>query len=104
MAWVQRDRWAALTAEQQEKLPPIAPDFVIELRSSMDDLKTLWARMQEYMENGVWLAWLINPQDRQVEVYRLGEAVEVLEHPNALSGEEVLPGLILNLKRIFAQG
>jgi Uma2 family endonuclease len=59
--------------------------------------------MQEYRENGVRLAWLINPQDQQVEVYRLGQAVEVLEHPSSLSGEEVLLGLTLNLTRIFAQ-
>jgi Uma2 family endonuclease len=100
-AWVKRERWDALTAKQQQRFPPIAPDFVIELRSESDDLVTLQAKMEEYMDNGVQLGWLINPADRQVEVYRQGQAVEMLYAPNRLSGEDILPGFVLELVRIF---
>ncbi|MDX2212170.1 MAG: Uma2 family endonuclease [Oculatellaceae cyanobacterium bins.114] len=69
-AWVRQNRWDALTLEQRRKFPPIAPDFVIELRSETDDLEMLRAKMCEYRDNGVLLGWLINPQDQQVEIYR----------------------------------
>jgi Uma2 family endonuclease len=100
-AWVRQERWDILTLEQRRKFPSIAPDFLIELRSESDDLETLRAKMQEYMENGVLLGWLINPQDRQVEIYRQGQPVEVLDTPNSLSGEPILPGFVLDLDRIF---
>ncbi|MEO1211695.1 MAG: Uma2 family endonuclease [Cyanobacteria bacterium J06638_20] len=100
-AWVKQERWDALTPAQRRKFPPIAPDFVIELRSETDDLGTLQAKMREYMENGVTLGWLINPQDEQVEVYRQGGAVERLNAPTSLSGGDVLPGFVLDLSRIL---
>lgn len=100
-AWVKQERWDALTPEQQRKFLPIAPDFLIELHFESDDLETLRAKMQEYMKNGVPLGWLINPQDRQVEIYRQGQPVEILDVPNSLSGETILPGFVLDLKRIF---
>ncbi len=100
-SWVRLERWEALTPEQRRKFPPLAPDFVVELRSASDDLATLQAKMQEYMENGIRLGWLINPQDRQVEIYRLGQPVEVLQDPQSLSDEDVLPGFVLDLNRIL---
>ncbi len=100
-AWVLRSRWEALTPEQRRKFPPLAPDFVIELRSVTDELEALQAKMQEYMENGVRLGWLINPQQIQVEVYCQGQPKQVLDSPSNLSGEEVLPGFELDLSRIF---
>ncbi|MEM1292538.1 MAG: Uma2 family endonuclease [Cyanobacteria bacterium P01_H01_bin.162] len=90
-AWVELSRWQSLTSEQRQKFPPIAPDFVLELRSRTDDLATLQAKMQEYVDSGVRLGWLINPQDQQVEIYRLGQAKEVIALPAELSGEAVLP-------------
>ena len=99
-AWVERERWASLTPEQRRKFPPLAPDFVIELRSATDELETLQAKMQEYKSSGVLLGWLINPQQRQVEIYRQGQPKETLD-PSSLSGEDVLPGFVLNLSRIF---
>ena len=96
-AWIKRERWEALTSQQRQKFPPIAPDFVIELRSATDDLATLQEKMQEYIDNGVRLGWLINPQDQQVEVYRQGREVEVLNFPSELSGEDVLSGFTLRL-------
>lgn len=70
---------------------------VIELRSATDDLETLQAKMQEYLDSGVRLGWLINPQDQQVEIYRLGQSVEVLNLPANLSGEDVLPEFRLSV-------
>jgi Uma2 family endonuclease len=99
VAWVAEERWLNLTPEQRKKFPPIAPDFVIELRSETDDLATLQAKMQEYLENGVRLGWLLNPQDQQTEIYQVGAAVRVLDLPVQLSGEDVLPGLILEVSR-----
>ncbi|WP_017661687.1 Uma2 family endonuclease [Baaleninema simplex] len=101
-SWVLRERWEALTLEQREGFIPLCPDFVIELRSKTDSLKELRAKMQEYMDNGAQLGWLIDPQNKQVEIYRAGQAVEVLENPSMLSGEEVLPRFMLKLQRIWA--
>lgn len=97
-AWVRLDRWNALTPEQQERFPPICPDFVIELRSRTDRLKPLQEKMQEYLDSGLRLGWLIDPQNGQVELYRFGQAVEVVRFPVELSGENVLPGFVLNLQ------
>lgn len=96
-AWIALPRWEALTPEQRRRFPPLAPDFVIELRSPSDDLKPLQAKMREYIENGVRLGWLIDPQNRRVEIYRPDRPLEVITTPAQLSGEEVLPGLVLNV-------
>jgi Uma2 family endonuclease len=96
-AWVELSRWQALTPEQRQKFPPIAPDFVIELRSRTDNLQTLQAKMQEYMDSGVRLGWLFNPQDQQIEIYRQGQDKEVRSLPTLLSGETVLPGFTLQV-------
>jgi Uma2 family endonuclease len=82
--------------------PNLVPDFVIELRSKSDSLKTLREKMAEYRSNGVRLGWLINPQQQQVEIYRLGQEVEILASPTTLSGENVLPGLTIDLSSIFS--
>jgi Uma2 family endonuclease len=97
VAWVELSRWNALTPEQRQKFPPIAPDFVIELRSRSDDLKTLQDKMQEYLDSGVKLGWLFNPHDQQVEIYRLGHPKEVRDLPTQLSGEEVLPSFVMDV-------
>ena len=97
VAWIQRERWEALTPEQRRKFPPIAPNFVIELRSATDDWAMLRAKMQEYMDAGVKLGWLINPQQQQVEIYRARQDVEVRNLPTQLSGENILPEFRLNL-------
>jgi Uma2 family endonuclease len=107
-AWVSLERWSALTTEEQEKFPPICPDFVIELReaklsrreSRTDSLRPLQEKMQEYLNSGLRLGWLINPQDEQVEIYRPSREVEIVQFPVSLSGEDVLPGFVLNLPMI----
>ncbi|AFZ00630.1 Uma2 family endonuclease [Calothrix sp. PCC 6303] len=96
-AWVQLERWEALTIEQRKKFPPLIPDFLIELRSATDRLVYIQDKMQEYQENGLGLGWLINPQDNQVEIYRLGKPVEVIQMPAIISGENVLPGFELQV-------
>jgi Uma2 family endonuclease len=96
-AWVALSRWQALTPEQRQKFPPIAPDVVIELRSRTDVLVTLQEKMQEYLTSGVRLGWLLNPQDQQVEIYRLGSDKEVRSLPTVLSGETVMPGFELRV-------
>lgn len=100
-AWIELSRWNALTNEDRQKFPPLAPDFIIELRSRTDKLPELQAKMVEYRDNGVQLGLLINPQDCQVEIYRLGREVEVLQSPSSINCEDVLPGFILNLDRIL---
>lgn len=100
-AWVRLERWNALTQEEKEKFIPLCPDFVIELLSPSDSLKVTQEKMQEYQDNGTSLGWLINRESRQVEIYRLGQEVEVLKSPTTLSGETTLPGFILNLESIW---
>jgi Uma2 family endonuclease len=100
-AWIRQERWQALTPEQRRTFPPIAPDFVVELRSSSDGLEALQQKMQEYLQNGVRLGWLIDPQNQRVEIYRPSQAVEILQSPDNLSGEDVLPNFVLRLEQIL---
>ncbi|MBD2613800.1 MAG: Uma2 family endonuclease [Nostoc sp. ZfuVER08] len=100
-SWVKIERWNALTPEQQEKFAPICPDFVVELHSPSDSLKDLQEKMQEYIENGAQLGWLIDRKNKRVEIYCPGKNVEILNNPTSLSGENVLPGFVLNLQNIL---
>ncbi|KAB8331122.1 Uma2 family endonuclease [Scytonema tolypothrichoides VB-61278] len=101
VSWVEKSRWDALTKEQKEKFIPLCPDFVIEILSPNDSLKKTQKKMQEYMENGCRLGWLINRKKQEVEIYRPEQHVEVLKLPQTLSGENVLPGFILNMQKIW---
>jgi len=101
VSWVEKSRWEALTKEQRQKFSPLCPDFAIELMSPSDTLKECQAKMQEYRLYGCRLGWLINPKKQQVEIYRLGQEVEVLQSPRTLSGENILPGFVLDLRKIW---
>ena len=129
VSWIELEQWNQLTPAQQDGFPPLAPDFVIELVSPSDlksqryqDLQAKMtsdpaspicgavsfrtgarecARMQEYLDNGVKLGWLIEPSAKTVEIYRLGQPVEILNNPQSLSGEDILPGFTLDLTEIF---
>jgi Uma2 family endonuclease len=101
LAWVKRERWEALTAEQRRQFPPLCPDFVLELRSPSDALVTVQAKMQEYLDNGAQLGWLIDPLDQKVYIYRPQAPVECLDNPQAISGEPVLPGFVLEPGRVW---
>ena len=102
-SWVLKSRLAELSSEQKHKFAPICPDFVIELRSASDTLRGLHHKMEEYMENGARLGWLIDPLDsrRRVYVYRPNASVEILDGPETLSGEPELPGFTLNLQPVW---
>jgi Uma2 family endonuclease len=100
-SWVKRERLEALNPNPAKFLP-MAPDFVAELRSATDRLETLQQKMQEYMDCGVLLGWLIDPENQRVEIYRQGQNVEVLQSPTSLSGEDVLPGFVLDLTGILS--
>lgn len=105
VSWIEAERWNNLTIKEKEGFPPIVPDFVMELVSP-SDLKNqryedLQSKMQEYLDNGVRLGWLIEPAAKTVEIYRQGKQVEILNNPQTLSGENVLPGFVLNLNEIF---
>ncbi len=100
-AWVSRERWAALSRRQRRSFAPLCPDFVVELRSPSDDLASLQAKMLEYLANGARLGWLIDTTARQVTVYRSGREPELYAAPKSLSGEEVLPGFVLQLGQIW---
>ncbi|MGI0480595.1 Uma2 family endonuclease [Geminocystis sp. CENA526] len=97
VAWVSQEKWDSLTLEEKKKFPPLCPDFVIELRSESDRLKPLQEKMKEYLNSGLRLGWLINPQDGEVEIYRAEKPVEVLKMPCVLLGEDVLPDFDLEM-------
>ena len=101
VSWIKIETWNALTPEQRKRFLPLCPDFVMELVSESDDLADTQAKMREYIANGLRLGWLINPKNKQVEIYRPNQEIEVLESPTSLSGEDVLPGFILDLQPIF---
>ncbi|GBL11037.1 hypothetical protein MSj_02535 [Microcystis aeruginosa Sj] len=100
-AWIPLDKWQALTPQQKERFLPLSPDFVIELMSPNDNLETARKKMQEYLDNGTLLGWLINRKTREVEIYRQGKAVEILTNPESLSGESILSQFVLELDSIW---
>ena len=105
VSWIEQELWNQLTGAQQDGFPPIAPDFVIELVSPSDiknqRYEDLQLKMQEYLDNGVKLGWLIEPEAKTVEIYKVGQQVKILNNPQTLSGEDVLPGFVLDLSEIF---
>ena len=101
LAWVRRSRWEALTEEERMEFPPLCPDFVVEIRSPSDRLAPLQAKMQEYIDNGAQLGWLLDPQEKKVYVYRPNVPVEMLTQPQTLSGEPILHGFVLPLVEVW---
>jgi Uma2 family endonuclease len=100
-AWVTRTRLAQLSLEQKRKFIPLCPDFVVELRSPSDELEKVKAKMDEYLANGARLGWLIDPETRQVHIYRPNTPVEILDNPQQVSGDPELPGFVLELQEIW---
>jgi Uma2 family endonuclease len=101
LAWVRRSRWEALTQEQRAGFTPLCPDFVLELRSPSDALVTVQAKMQEYLDSGARLGWLVDPIEKKVYIYRPQAPVECLDNPQTISGDLVLPGFVLELGRVW---
>ncbi len=101
VSWIENSRWNSLTQKQKRGFAPIAPDFVLELLSPNDRLQDIQKKMQEYLACGIKLGWLIYPDEQRVEIYRLDQDLEVLDFPQSLSGEDLMPGLIVELEEIF---
>lgn len=102
LSWVKKSRWDALTEEEQKDFALICPDFVAELRSSTDRLSAIQKKMREYIDNGAQLGWLIDTQSRRVEIYRPNQEVEILDNPDSVTGDPVLPGFTRDLKGILS--
>ena len=102
-AWVSSERWNALTPEEKRRFVPLCPDFAIELVSPSDSVQDIQAKMREYLENGLRLGWLIDPDTNQIEVYQPDRPVDVLHQPQSISGNPVLPGFILELSDILSR-
>lgn len=100
-AWTSNERLAKFTEKEKEKFLPLCPDFVIELRSSSDNLKELKAKMAEYIENGARLGWLIDPKEKRVHIYSADGEVKILENPKTISGEDILENFALDLTEIW---
>jgi Uma2 family endonuclease len=101
VSWIIKSRWDELTIKQKRKFAPLSPDFVIELLSPNDRLSDVQSKMTEYQACGVKLGWLIYPDEKRVEIYRLGKETEVLLEPKDLSGEDLMPKLTVDLQEIF---
>ena len=101
-SWLKLERWEALTPQQRQKFLPLCPDFVVELRSPTDSVKQTQEKMQEYIDNGARLCWFIDAKTRRVEIYRPNQDVELLENPVTLSGEDVLPGFVLDISAVLS--
>ena len=100
-SWILRPRWEALVVSDRRKFAPVCPDFAVELTSPKDTLSHQRAKMREYIDQGARLAWLLHPKTGLVEIYRPGREVEILDRPETLSGEDVLPGFVLDLREIL---
>lgn len=100
-AWIKLNRWNDIPPEQRAKFAPICPDFVVELRSPSDNLQPLKDKLQEYIDNGASLGWLIDRKNRKVYIYRPQQEVECLDNPSTLSGDPLLPGFVLDLSTIW---
>jgi Uma2 family endonuclease len=101
-SWVRNDKWDRLSESQQDSFAPICPDFVVELRSKSDRLPFLLNKMSEYIENGASLGWLIDPYKRRVHVYRPNDEVVILDNPEMVSADPLLPGFTLNLTKLWS--
>ena len=103
VAWVSKEKWENLSTEEQEKFPPIAPDFIIEVRSKSDSIKDLKNKMKEWIENGCQLAWLVDPVEQKAYIYKPGTAIEEISSFNqTVKATEVVPGFSLDLSKLKA--
>lgn len=101
LAWIKNERWEKLTDDEQKKFPPLCPDFIVELRSPSDSIRSLQNKMTEYIENGAALGWLIDPLEKQVHVYCPNSEIEILDNPKQVSGEPLLAGFVLNVRKLW---
>ncbi|MCC6508838.1 MAG: Uma2 family endonuclease [Pirellulaceae bacterium] len=102
-SWISTERWSKLSKEDRKRYPPICPDFVVELRSETDRVTDLMAKMQEYLDNGAQLGWLIDPLTRQVHVYQRSKEIQILKEVDMIAADSCLPGFILDMRPIWAE-
>jgi Uma2 family endonuclease len=100
-SWIKLDRWNALKDAEKASFAPICPDFVIELRSSSDTLVGLQEKMQEYVDNGAVLGFLIDRKNHSVHVYRPNQEAQILDNPEIVEGDPELPGFGLRMAKIW---
>jgi Uma2 family endonuclease len=100
-SWYKREKWDRLTKEEKEDFGRFCPDFVVELRTPADDLPSLLCKMEEYIANGASLGWLVDPDERRVYIYEPDHELLILENPETVSGEPLLPGFTLNVTRLW---
>lgn len=100
-AWTSNRRLDEFTDDEKQRFLQLCPDFVIELRSASDTLNSLKKKMQEYIDNGASLGWLIDPKEQKVHIYQPNKAVEILDNPKTVSGEDVLVGFELDMAEIW---
>ena len=100
-AWVSSERWNALTDDQKDSFLPFCPDFLIEVRSKSDRRRPLEEKMQLWMENGATLAWLIDPIDATVTIYRTGQQPETLTRPDSIKATEPVAGFTLHTAELW---
>ena len=102
LSWILKSRWNSLTKEEQNRnAAPICPDFVVEIRSPRDRMKRLKAKMQEYIDNGARLGWLLDTIRNKAYIYRPGEPVQEIDKPEILTGDPVLPGFRFDFREIL---
>ncbi|MGI8668417.1 MAG: Uma2 family endonuclease [Aridibacter sp.] len=101
VSWMTKKKYNSLSDEEKQTFSKIVPDFVIELRSPTDNLKPIQNKMKEYIENGVKLGWLIDPNEKKVHIYRENGKIDILENPKTISGEDVLKNFVLNVRQIW---
>lgn len=100
-SWILKERLEKFTAKQLQRFLPLCPDFVLELSSPTDTLKDLQKKMEEYIENGARLGWLLDSKNKRVFVYRPNEKTEILKNPATVSGSLVLEKFKLDLREIW---
>ncbi len=101
VSWMTKEKYDSLSDDEKQTFAKIVPDFVIELRSPTENLKPIQNKMKEYIENGVKLGWLIDPNEKTVHIYREDGKIEILENPKMVSGEDVLRNFVLNVSQIW---
>jgi Uma2 family endonuclease len=101
-AWVLAERWDAMSDEDKDRFSPLCPEFVVELRSPSDRLVDLEAKMEQWIENGAALAWMIDPERKAVVVYRPNRQPELLQQPALIKAGEPVSGFELQLARFWS--
>jgi Uma2 family endonuclease len=98
VSWITKEKWDQISDSERDEFAHVCPDFVIELKSKSDNLKMLSNKMGKWIKNGCSLAWLINPEDKTVFIYRKDGTIDkIAGFNNVVSGEDVLPGFELNV-------